>query len=283
MSLKVIFVSALAMSLAMSFPLRGLPAGQETVTPVREWSGSMDDLSLLKTAPEIILSAKEFETLWLSWRLAGPPAEVDFSKDLVAVQTTRGSRLRLSAALDDRGNLKVLGLTTLDLHPGFRYVIAILSRKGVKTINGKELPATAAPNFLGISSAQDRTDFGILEGVEIHSVKSLDPEKVNGEIRQALSKGETWPKEAALVALKFVGAGLKGSTQIIEVRTPPETRETATITVTESGYLDDAIGGERWRLLLTKKGDGSWRINRALWAQLCSRPGHRFYSAEKCP
>jgi len=26
------------------------------------------------------------------------------------------------------------------------------------------------------------------------------------------------------------------------VRTPPETRETATITVTESGYLDDAIG-----------------------------------------
>ena len=97
------------------------------------------------------------------------------------------------------------------------------------------------------------------------------------------ARGEAWPKEAVLVALAFVGAGLKGNTKSIEVRTPPESQDTATITVTESGYLDDAIRGERWRLWLVKKADGTWIINRALWAQLCDRPGRRFYSAERCP
>jgi len=226
---------------------------------------------------------REFEDLWLAWKLPGPHPEVVFSSDLVAVQTTQGSKLRLSAALDDRGNLTVLGLATQDLHPGFRYVISVLSRKGVKTINGKELSKIAAQAYLETGSARDRADFGVSAGVETRSVKTLDPSKVNDEISQVFSKGEIWPKEAILVALKFAGAGLKGNTKVIEAQTPPETQETATITITESGYLDDAIAGERWRLWLTKKADETWIINRALWAQLCSRPGRRFYSAEKCP
>jgi hypothetical protein len=283
MSFKTIFLAALAIFMGVTLPLRSFPAGQETVTPVREWSGSIEDLSLLKAAREFILSAKEFENLWLAWKLPGSSPEVDFSSDLVAVQTTQGSRLRLSAALDDRGNLTVLGMATRDLRPGFRYVIAVLSRKRVRSINGKELSSTAGQNYPETSSAQDRADFGALAGVETHSVRSLDPNKINDEISQAFSKGELWPKEAILVALKFVGGGLKGNTKIIEVRTPPESQATATITVTESGYLDDAIAGEQWRLWLTKKADETWRTDRALWAHLCSRPGHRFYSAGKCP
>lgn len=132
------------------------------------------------------------------------------------------------------------------------------------------------------SSAQALEDFGV-SGIEVQSVKTLDTIKLNAEVRKAASKGENWTMDAVLVALKCVGAGLKGHTKIIEVRTPPEQRDTATITVSESGYLDDAISGERWRLWLEKGTDGSWTIKRALWAQLCSRPGRRFYSAGKCP
>ncbi len=283
MPLKAIFLTTLAILTAVFFSPHFSSAGQETVTAVREWSGSIEDLSLLKAAPEFILSAKEFENLWLAWKLPGSPPAVDFSTNLVAVQTTQGSKLRLSATLDDRGNLTVLGLATRDLRPGFRYLFSVLSRKGVNTINGKELQQTADQMYLETGSAQDRADFGVLEGIETHSVKSLNPSKVNDEISQAFSKGEIWPKEVILVALTFVGAGLKGNTKIIEVRTPPETQETATITITESGYLDDAIAGERWRLWLTKKVDETWIINRVLWAQLCSRPGRKFYSAVKCP
>ena len=269
--------------MVVSYPLEGVPAERQPVTPVKEWTGSIDDPIIVSAAPEIIVSAKEFEALWLAWKLPGPVPEVDFSSNLVAVQTTQGSRLQLSAVLEDNGNLKVLGLVTRDLRPGFRYVLAVLSRKGVKTVNGKELADRIGQTHSVTISPQDHADFGVPADIEVKSVKAIDPRKVNDEIGQAYRKGEAWPKEAVLVALRFVGAGLKGNTKSIEVRTPPESQDTATITVTESGYLDDSIAGERWKLWMTKKEDGPWVIKRALWAQLCSRPGHRFYSAERCP
>jgi hypothetical protein len=136
--------------------------------------------------------------------------------------------------------------------------------------------------FPQIRAAQKLADFGVSD-LEVQSVKTLDTSKLNAAVRKAAGNGENWTKDAVLVALKFVGAGLKGHTKVIDVRTPPEQRDTATITVTESGYLDDAITGERWRLWLIKGPDSAWTIQRALWAQLCSRPGRRFYSAEKCP
>ena len=132
------------------------------------------------------------------------------------------------------------------------------------------------------SPAQAIADFGVSD-IEVQSVKTLDTKKLSAEVSKAASKGENWSKDAVLVALKFTGSGLKGHTKIIEVRTPPEQRDTATITVSESGYLDDAISGERWRLWLKQGVNGAWTIQRALWAQLCTRPGRRFYSAEKCP
>lgn len=274
---------SLVILMVVLFPLRGLPGAQESVMPEREWNGSIDDITLRKTAPEFILFYQEFEALWLAWKLPGQVPEVDFSSSLAVVQTTEGSRLRIAASQDDKGNLTVLGLATRDLHPGFRYVIAILSRKGVKTINGKELANKTGQLHSKTTSTQDHVDFGIAAGIEVQSVKTLDPNTFNEEISQSCRKGEAWPKEMILVALRFVGEGLKGNTKNIEVLTPPETRDTATITVTESGYLDDAIGGERWRLWMSKKADEAWMINRVLWAQLCSRPGLRFYSAGKCP
>lgn len=96
------------------------------------------------------------------------------------------------------------------------------------------------------SSSLDYQDFGV-SGIEVRSVKSLDTGKLNVEISQAAAKGEAWTKEAVLVALKVTGTDLQGHTKIMEVKTPPEQRDTATITVTASGYPDDAVGGERWR------------------------------------
>jgi hypothetical protein len=134
----------------------------------------------------------------------------------------------------------------------------------------------------GSGPGQDPADFGV-SGIEVRSVKSLDTTALNAEARKAAGKGEKWPQEALQVALTLVVDGMKGSSRTIEVRTPPESRETATITITESGYLDDAVGGERWRLWLAKGTDGTWTLHRALWAQLCQRPGKTFYAAENCP
>jgi len=207
---------------------------------------------------------------------------VDFSKQLVVLISTRGSRLRFGATLDGNGNLQVWGMATRDLRPGFRYVIAVVSREGVKTVNGKELTTTTSKSPAQSSRSKDIEAFGVTH-LEVKSVKSLELERINKEISSAGKEGQAWPKEAILVALKCVGESLKGHTKAIEVRTPSEQRDEAVVTVTESGYLDDAIGGERWRLWLKKDTNGNWTIQRGLWAQLCDRPGRRFYSAEKCP
>jgi len=282
MTFRSILLAALTMVTAVSFPLSVFSADKKPVAPSQQWSGSVADLSLQKAVPEVILTEAGLQNLWKVWKIEGSVPKVDFSRNLIAVQTTRGSRLRLSAALDEKGNLEVLGLATRDLRPGFRYVAAVLSREGVKTVNNQKLPVKAENAASPTSSASELEDFGV-SGLEVRSVKALDTGKLNAEVSRAADKSETWAQDAVMVALKFVGSGLKGHTKIIEVRTPPEQRDRATITVTESGYLDDAVSGERWKLWLEKSAAGAWTIKRALWARLCDRPGSRFYSAEKCP
>jgi hypothetical protein len=115
-------------------------AEKKAVKLQKEWKGSVDDEALAKDAPAVIGDATALEKLWKAWTIQGKVPAVDFQKELVIITTTSGSKLRLSASLNDKGNLEVLGMATRDLRPGFRYVIATVSRKGVKTVNGKELP-----------------------------------------------------------------------------------------------------------------------------------------------
>lgn len=137
-----IILLILAVFLALALPLQAGPPERKPVKPVKQWSGSVDDLSLIKRAPEFILSAQELKELWEAWKVASPVPQVDFAKNFVVVSITRGSILRFGATLDRKGNLQVMGMATKDLRPGFRYVIAVVSREGVKTVNGKKL-ATA--------------------------------------------------------------------------------------------------------------------------------------------
>jgi RNA polymerase sigma factor (sigma-70 family) len=116
------------------------PAQKNAVKPSKEWTGSVEDENLAKGAPACITSAKGLDTFWKAWKLADKVPELDFTKEIVILTTTRGSKLRLVATLDERGNLTVGGLATCDLAPGFRYVIATVSKEGVKTVNDKELP-----------------------------------------------------------------------------------------------------------------------------------------------
>jgi hypothetical protein len=115
-------------------------ADKKLVKFTNEWKGSVADETLQKEAKEFITSSKEFKKLWEAWKIEGKVPEIDFKKEMVVVATTKGSRLNLSANLDDKGDLSVVGLATMDLVPGFRYVIASVSRQGVKTVNKKELP-----------------------------------------------------------------------------------------------------------------------------------------------
>jgi hypothetical protein len=115
-------------------------AEKKKVTIVKEWKGSVDDEAKQKDAPAVIANAKALEKLWKSWKIEGKTPKVDFEKQMVLVTTSRGSKLNLSANLDDKGNLEVLGFGTRDLRPGFRFVLGTVSKDKVKTVNGKALP-----------------------------------------------------------------------------------------------------------------------------------------------
>jgi len=124
-----------------------LAAGVAVAAPTRlkvtnTWMGSIDDEKLAKEMPDngVITNAKDFETLVKAWKVADKVPEVNFDKEIVLVAKTEGSKLTLNALLDEKGDLKALGLATRDLRPGFRYVIISVPREGVKTVNGKELP-----------------------------------------------------------------------------------------------------------------------------------------------
>ena len=128
-------------------PVMFLAAGVAAAAPTplkatNTWMGSIDDEKLAKEMPEngVITNAKDFEKLVKAWKVADKVPEVDFTEEIVILTTTRGSKLRLAGTLGKRGNLEVGGWTTLDLAPGFRYVIATVSKEGVKKVNGKELP-----------------------------------------------------------------------------------------------------------------------------------------------
>ena len=129
---------ASAMFLATGVAMAAPPPLKATNT----WMGSVDDEKLAKEMPEngVITNAKDFEKLVKAWKVAEKVPEVNFDKEIVLVATTDGSRLTLNASLDEKGDLKALGLGTRDLRPGFRYVIISVPKEGVKTVNGKELP-----------------------------------------------------------------------------------------------------------------------------------------------
>src|SRR5262245_42190779 len=114
-------------------------ADNREVKLIKQWKGSVADETLMADAPVYITTAGDLERLWEKWKIAGKRPEVDFSKHIVVVQTSRGSNLSLIATLDEKGNLSINGLGTMDFLPGFRYVIGIISRAGVITINNKAI------------------------------------------------------------------------------------------------------------------------------------------------
>lgn len=129
------FLSLLC-TLATAFAADDAP---KKITPEKEWTGSVADQALARTAPGLITSNDAWKGLWTSWKLEGEAPTIDFAKSLVILNTTVGSRLNLSMSLDAKGDLKALAMATRDLRPGFRYVLAQVSLAGVKSVNGKAL------------------------------------------------------------------------------------------------------------------------------------------------
>src|SRR6516225_8927298 len=133
------FVCAVLAGFAFAAVAPHAAAQKKKVEITKKWSGSVEDEKAMK--PECITSAKGLKTVWKAWMIEGDVPKVNFTKDIVVAVYSVGSKLNMAGAnLDDKGNLDVLGFGTRDIRPGFRYVLGVVSREGVKTVNRKALP-----------------------------------------------------------------------------------------------------------------------------------------------
>jgi len=80
-----------------------------------------------------------FAKVWTAWRKDERP-KVDFSKQIVLVLTHfENADVELTADLEGNGNLKLGVSSTERKANGMTYVIAVVDRAGIKSINGKRL------------------------------------------------------------------------------------------------------------------------------------------------
>jgi len=114
------------------------------IKPLQTWQAKVQDEALKNAAPPsgFVTNAKEFAALWKAWRGDEKVPDVDFKKNLVLVGLAGGPNIAgIGATLSDDGNLTVLVRQTLIGGPGFGYQLAVVPRDGIKTVNGKAVPA----------------------------------------------------------------------------------------------------------------------------------------------
>jgi hypothetical protein len=128
-------------AIVLALVVSALHADFKDVKPSDRWTGSINNDKLRLEAPTrlYLTDAKAFEKLWTTWGVGEKTPQLDFDKVMVVVATTVGSKLTVTTQLDEKGNLVIGTIATRDLRDGFRYEVQVISREGVKTVNGKEI------------------------------------------------------------------------------------------------------------------------------------------------
>jgi hypothetical protein len=132
-------IALVALSTAL-MAAEGESAKPVSVKPELTWEGSANSEAAGEKMPKVVTDKEKLTEVWIACERTNKLPEIDFSKKVVIVVTSSGSRINVGAArLSDSGDLKVVAIATRDFRPGFRYVIAVFPREGVKSVNGAEL------------------------------------------------------------------------------------------------------------------------------------------------
>ena len=117
-------------------------AESNAIKPLKEWRGRIDNAgSRLAPARGYFINQSELAKLWAAWRIAEPCPKVDFKTQLVLVRTCPCSHISIAPLLDDKGNLHVQVTITKDLREDTGYILVLIPRQGIRTVEGKPLEA----------------------------------------------------------------------------------------------------------------------------------------------
>ena len=143
----------------------GIAKTDQEIKPTQRFTGKIQDPSLRTYQPAngIVKTDAHWRKLWGAWRPNEALKKIDFSTQFVLVETASGPNNVFSnrIILDDKGALSYETASTLADGPGFGYLILVLPKAGIVTVNGKPVhkpqpvPAVeseADPNSVGDES-----------------------------------------------------------------------------------------------------------------------------------
>jgi hypothetical protein len=123
---------------------RGAGVAMKVLKEWRPMSNDAKDNDAWRKAPEggVVAGPKEWAALWKAWYGDEDVPEVDFDKEILLVVAGAGPNIvRVGdLVLSDKGDLKFACTITERGGDGFVGIILKVSREGVKTVNGKEMP-----------------------------------------------------------------------------------------------------------------------------------------------
>lgn len=110
---------------------------------------------------------------------------------------------------------------------------------------------------------------------------SLPVEEFNAH---AESVEEPWEHDLAATVDEFVGRDASTAQSVsFQATSGPEGGGPATASLLLDGLLDDSVRARRYDLSLSRRPDGTWRVDDASWAQRCqSGRGHQAFSPAPC-
>ena len=95
---------------------------------------------------------------------------------------------------------------------------------------------------------------------------------------------EPWERDLSEITDAFVEAGASDATQrSFQATSSGEGGTSASASLTLGGLLDDSVRAQRYDLELSARGDGTWTVESASWAQRCHEGrGHQAFTPAPC-
>ncbi|MEL7499946.1 MAG: hypothetical protein AAFN77_20250 [Planctomycetota bacterium] len=121
----------------------------DEVIPIKKYSGVNRQPGLEKLAPVsgVVVGEAELKKLWDTWGIAEKLPKVDFQKQIVLVAITSGPNRPINGPLRlDNREIKYSVLSTRMGGPGFGYLLMLIDREGIDTVNGKPVPVPVDAN-----------------------------------------------------------------------------------------------------------------------------------------
>ncbi|MFT5300303.1 MAG: hypothetical protein ACI814_001077 [Mariniblastus sp.] len=131
----------LILTLVAALSCSSVGLADEKVELKRKFTGKIAEASLQNAAPisGVINDLGTWQKLWVSWRPDQAIETVDFENELVLVVTARGPSTVFTSRLikNDTGGLNFEVASSASEGPGFGYLIMVIPKTGIQTVNGK--------------------------------------------------------------------------------------------------------------------------------------------------